>query len=372
MPARLFTAILFILLSHCFCAQGLVLNGGFEDVNVCTEYKVECAPEAWISSDAGFNNYFRDANRAHAGWYCLALEAGNSRKAFRRTYIRTQLVCRLRPGAEYIIRFYIKSPHPVLDSTGIYFSAGDPLLQKMQLEKLVPHIWVADAVNTFPADSSWLQVQMKYKATGDEVFLLIGNFSRRDITGSTGIERESHFFVFIDNVTMQPANAQEELCADWQQRHDDLYEQNERHEFLQRSLRYQRSNPRQVTLNPTIVPVTDTLLMPDVLFESGKKDLHPQSFALLDSFCRSLLDKKVDSLVIEGHTDDTGGDEINEPLSLARSQAAAAYLRSCGRLFRVPVVVRGRGSRKPVTDNRTPAGRQQNRRVELILYFKGP
>ena len=71
---------------------------------------------------------------------------------------------------------------------------------------------------------------------------------------------------------------------------------------------------------------------------------------------------------VYGHTDSTGNDGINVPLSNKRAQSVQSYLLSCG----VPASqfqnVEGKGSAEPVADNATAAGRQQNRRVEVYLY----
>ena len=53
---------------HFFFSQSLLLNGNFEEENICTEYKVNCAPEAWLTNDDVFNNYFKDADRAYQGF----------------------------------------------------------------------------------------------------------------------------------------------------------------------------------------------------------------------------------------------------------------------------------------------------------------
>jgi outer membrane protein OmpA-like peptidoglycan-associated protein len=114
----------------------------------------------------------------------------------------------------------------------------------------------------------------------------------------------------------------------------------------------------------------DTLLLPDVLFATAKTDLRPESFALLDSFYRSVAAKEIDSLVIEGHADSTGKKEFNESLSTGRASAVANYLRHYSNFSNVPFIQRGWGSTRPVASNQTPGGRQRNRRVVVFLYLR--
>ena len=79
-------------------SQNLLLNGGFEEENICSEYHVNCAPEAWLINDDVFNNYFKDIDRAYEGSHCMSIEAGNAKKPYKRTFIRSQMLCGLRKG----------------------------------------------------------------------------------------------------------------------------------------------------------------------------------------------------------------------------------------------------------------------------------
>jgi outer membrane protein OmpA-like peptidoglycan-associated protein len=69
---------------------------------------------------------------------------------------------------------------------------------------------------------------------------------------------------------------------------------------------------------------------------------------------------------VEGHTDSVGGDEYNMQLSQHRAEAVRDYLVQQG-VPQSTVDSRGFGKTKPVATNDTPEGRQQNRRVELVL-----
>src|SRR5690606_20671449 len=224
-------------------AQSLLLNGGFEEENTCTEYNVECAPEAWMSNANGFNNYFEDANRAHAGLRCMAIEAGHSSKPYHRTFLRSRLLCGLRKGHAYRLEFYLKSPHDVLDSMGVIFTPHDFMYESRKLQHLEPTFFVQPAEGEFRNDSSWQRVVVDFTANGTESFLSIANFSKRDITGNTGIAMVKNFFVFVDDVSLQPLDPNEMLCDGWQKSKQDIYDQNERHQYLQRLIKMHRNNP---------------------------------------------------------------------------------------------------------------------------------
>ena len=365
-------SLLFFLWVSPFCCfgQSLLLNGGFEEENICTEYKVNCSPEAWASNAGVFFNYFRDANRAYHGQSCMAIEAGHETIPYKRTFIRSQLLCRLRKGASYHLKFHIKSPHPVLDSIGVYFGSIDPLLERKPIHLLAPSLYLSPT-NHFVKDSSWQEVNLTYTANGDELFFSIANFSKNDIRGNTGIKMERNFFVFLDDFSLLPMDPKETLCSNWKEVKREIYDQDERHEFLLRSLRFHRNDATQrIPTMPGSITTIDTLILPDVFFATAKRDLEAASFVLLDNFCRSIKGRVVDSLVIEGHTDNVGQVLSNEQLSLDRASAVGSYLRNCAYFFRAPFFIRGWGSRRPVSANDTPANRQRNRRVELFLYLR--
>ncbi|MEP7375069.1 MAG: OmpA family protein [Chitinophagaceae bacterium] len=352
-------------------SQSLLLNGNFEEENICTEYKVNCAPEAWLTNDDVFNNYFKDANRAYQGWHCMSVEAGNTKKTFIRTFIRSQLLCGLRKGNQYRIEFFVKSPHPILDSLGVFFSSNDFLFDRRPLQNVKPSFYLGDANKQFKKDSSWQQVVFNYTASGEESFITIGNFSKRDITGETGILHENRFFAFIDAVSLTPLNLNEKLCDDYQDRMAEIYDQDERHEFLRRKIRSGKGNdPLPVVLEPNKIIRIDTLVLQEVLFESGKAQLQKESYLLLDSFSRNAYGRRVDSVVVEGHTDNRGTEEMNNRLSSARVQTVLNYFAT--RSFVKPnrVFARAWGESRPVADNGTPQGRQHNRRVVVFLYIR--
>jgi outer membrane protein OmpA-like peptidoglycan-associated protein len=104
----------------------------------------------------------------------------------------------------------------------------------------------------------------------------------------------------------------------------------------------------------------------DVLFETGKAQLKPGAYnrlAPLASFLKSSPDKQA---VIEGFTDTRGTPERNLELSQRRAEAVRDFLVGEG-IEPQRLVARGKGEDYPLASNATPAGRQQNRRVEVLV-----
>ncbi len=105
-----------------------------------------------------------------------------------------------------------------------------------------------------------------------------------------------------------------------------------------------------------------------VLFASNKYNLNAEAKKNLEQFAQVLKEYNDADVAIFGHTDSTGSDAINDPLSLNRANSVAEYLKSLGVSAKQIKNVEGFGSKEPVADNSTAAGRAQNRRVEVYMY----
>jgi outer membrane protein OmpA-like peptidoglycan-associated protein len=108
------------------------------------------------------------------------------------------------------------------------------------------------------------------------------------------------------------------------------------------------------------------ITMADVLFDTGKFDLRPMTREALARLSGIVLAHPGLKLEVEGHTDSTGSDALNQTLSEQRAGAVRGYLVQQG-LAGDAITATGFGKAMPIADNATAAGRQRNRRVELIV-----
>lgn len=108
------------------------------------------------------------------------------------------------------------------------------------------------------------------------------------------------------------------------------------------------------------------LTLGDVLFDTNAATLKPGAALTIDRLAKFLAGSKETRILIEGHTDSTGSDAYNQELSERRAQAVANELRARG-IDAARFNVLGRGEGFPVAANETAAGRQQNRRVEIVF-----
>jgi outer membrane protein OmpA-like peptidoglycan-associated protein len=106
--------------------------------------------------------------------------------------------------------------------------------------------------------------------------------------------------------------------------------------------------------------------MSDVLFRSGSYELAPGARERLAKVSGIILAYPSLHVSVEGHTDSVGGDEYNQSLSELRAQAVRDYFVQQG-IVSSAVEAHGYGKTAPIASNNTPEGRQQNRRVELVL-----
>jgi outer membrane protein OmpA-like peptidoglycan-associated protein len=106
--------------------------------------------------------------------------------------------------------------------------------------------------------------------------------------------------------------------------------------------------------------------MPDVLFDTAKSDLRPTARERLAKVAGILLSYPDIHVEIDGFTDSTGTLELNERLSQQRAEAVRSYLASQG-VNLSSMTTQGFGPSQPIASNDTASGRQQNRRVELVV-----
>ena len=108
----------------------------------------------------------------------------------------------------------------------------------------------------------------------------------------------------------------------------------------------------------------------DISFDTGSATIKPNMRGVLDPFADSVKTDANTRMMIVGHTDSTGSDAINNPLSVERAQSVRDYLAGRG-VSPQRVETAGHGAKEPIADNGTSDGRAKNRRVEIFLREPG-
>lgn len=110
------------------------------------------------------------------------------------------------------------------------------------------------------------------------------------------------------------------------------------------------------------------LTMPErLLFETDKSDVPAEQQQRIGEIAAKLVSVDITTARVEGHSDSTGSDAYNLTLSQARAQAVAAPMQARGMKFTADQII-GRGEALPLSSNATAEGRQDNRRVVVIVW----
>ena len=169
----------------------------------------------------------------------------------------------------------------------------------------------------------------------------------------------------IANEKILTAQAKEEMAKGEQERQAVLLEARNREADRAR----QQTATLEQELKDLKAKKTDrgmVLTLGDVLFDTGKATLKPGAYATIDRLAATLKESDGRKVQIEGHTDSVGSDEMNQMLSQHRADSVAAALMQRG-VQSDQIIATGKGEGFPVASNDNAAGRQQNRRVEMIF-----
>ncbi len=118
---------------------------------------------------------------------------------------------------------------------------------------------------------------------------------------------------------------------------------------------------------PEIIKKVD-LAAKNILFVTGSAKLQTKSYKGLNDVVKIMQENPEMKLAIDGHTDNVGSDEYNQKLSDNRAASVMGYIVSKG-IDASRITSAGHGETMPIADNKTAAGRQQNRRVEMKLSY---
>ncbi|MBT8106967.1 MAG: OmpA family protein [Gammaproteobacteria bacterium] len=102
-------------------------------------------------------------------------------------------------------------------------------------------------------------------------------------------------------------------------------------------------------------------------FDSGASQIKPVNFDLLAKVEKAIDVFPRSELIIEGHTDSFGGDELNQKLSQERAESVQQYMINAMRIPTYRLIATGYGETRPVASNETAAGRARNRRIDIVI-----
>lgn len=127
--------------------------------------------------------------------------------------------------------------------------------------------------------------------------------------------------------------------------------------------------PDEATKKKKVIVKRDRIEITDKVYFAYDSDrILPKSYELLDNVAQVVNDHtEIPLIFIQGHTDSDGNDAYNLTLSDRRAQSVMRYLTTAGKVEVSRLKAKGFGETKPIADNKTEAGKQQNRRVEFLI-----
>lgn len=373
---------LFLLTKKGITQTNLLLNGGFEDINTCTEYKAECGVEGWfyLSEVKAQMLPNEDSNSALFGANSYAIYTKWRGFDGFTPVIGTLLPCGLQKGHGYTFKGVISAKlhtnlvlKPGIALGEKYYVPGRPFSKTM-----TPAV-ISD-IQPVPA-TDFFSFTYHFTAGGNERYLTFGNFITEDTTGAKkafiGTQTVS---LVLDNFELVPDDPREGPCTAFEKNKEAIYTYNYRHKEMDYPLfgkgeiavRLETSDSSFSTRDRPPPPVvqTDTLKLGDVFFDFNKARLKPEALSMLERFFVTTAGDRapIDSIYIEGHTDSIGTDDKNIKLSMARCESIRTWLVQHTALTLVQLPIHPFGESKPVATNSTAAGRALNRRVEMIIF----
>lgn len=390
MTSPLRSAGLLIYLLFFFCTAlpaqekvNLLLNGGFEDINTCSEYQAECGVEGWfylrdvkaqMLSNAG-DSIARTGNNSYGIYFDWNGYTGFS------PIMGTLLPCGLQAGHSYIFSGILSATlNPKLTlAVGMaaaerYYVPNRPFAKNISLQPV-------SSLEPVP-NSPFFRFTTTFTATGTERYLTFGVYIAEDsLAGKRMVSRKETISLVFDQFALTPVQPDEAPCAAFFINKKIIYGFDARHKTMDYGLyargeipvKLQQADSSFLTTRAApkpLQPAADTLLLSDVFFDFNKSALREEAVLLLKKYFTAAQVATIDSLVIEGHTDSIGTDEKNIVLSSNRSASVQQWLQSNTALQPFQMRLHAQGEARPVATNSTPEGRALNRRVEIILFRK--
>jgi len=381
----LFTALM-LQVTMLHAQTNLLLNGGFEDVNTCTEYSSECGVEGWFYlRDVKAQMLSNETNTSRLGSNSYGIFYNWLGYTGFTPVIGTLLPCGLQKDNRYTFKGIISAKlNPKLKlKAGIclgekFYVPKRPFSKNMHPDSIV-------SMKAVP-NTNFYEFEYSFIADGKERYLTFGTYIEEDTVGAKkkliGTQTVS---IVLDDFRLLPENKNEVACPDFLQNKEAIYQYNFRHKEMDYSL-YGRGDLAIVFTNedsnsitsiqeppppPLTLPKTDTLKLGDVFFDFNKANLKPSAVKMLENyFLGKHTGSSIDSLYVEGHTDSVGSESRNLTLSLQRCESIRQWMLQNKIVVPGSIRVHPFGKSKPIATNSTPEGRAQNRRVEMIVFRK--
>lgn len=307
----------------------------------------------------------------YAGLILCADPVNYTRSPRYNEHLQNELEAPLEPGKLYCCSFYTRLAQNsgfAVDGLGMLFSRdqiyfdkrGDAAQYQPQIENRMGNIIVET--------DQWVEISGLYRAEGGERYLTIGNFRALEETAihriRTKLNTKMDYFAYyyIDQVSVTPVETNEQCqCS------ANSYTVAEKHLWMPPKLKEEAELTGLDDSSFGKIVFGKPVELKNIYFDFDKFDLLPQSNFELDKLYHLVAGVRGITIELAGHTDSMGESSYNRILSQNRAKSVTEYLINKG-LPASQIRYYGYGSTVPVASNETDDGRQQNRRVEFIIY----
>lgn len=359
-----------LLFSPGASAQNLVQNPGFEDYSyIANNYSlvndihrylknwycpIDATPDYFhrkAKKNVSVPKNFMGSQKPHSGdaYIGMILMYNNGSE-----YLQSKLSKTLKKDSLYCLSLYIsladKSTHKV-DKAGMHLS-GEKFRRK-GWHTLSNKAHIENPSGRMLEDTTeWMLVKGLYKAKGGESYVTFGNFSARDSSNYTETFVNEYFkqfehnaYYYIDDIGVIPFDENNETVCTF----GDYF--------------------TATDIKPSyVITVRDTIILENLLFETDRADQPEKVYRELFPLVLYMRLHPEIHVNLYGHTDNTGGYQYNIKLSYKRAENVEDFLLE-HQIENRRVHVYGFGDKVPIATNKTEKGKQENRRVEFMLYY---
>jgi outer membrane protein OmpA-like peptidoglycan-associated protein len=293
-------------------------------------------------------------------------------------------LCPLKKDKEYELSLWLWTGDVPFTHLEVVLSQTDPTRKPSVIGEIIPSFTLSKS-NVIEKDiNGWMLVRKKFKVDEEKRFFLIGNVRQPDHY-SRGLEKKlkaggGSIIFLMDDISLLPTDTTARMCDSYAYTQSILYEEHHRHtrhvyldSLPANSIPLQSSHDtlagREQSPPLFLPPVTDTLLIPGILFATNSSAINKNYTRLLDSLVSRISNKPPAKMEIDGHTDNTATDEFNQQLSLQRASSIRDYIIRKLPNLEPLTTIQGYGSTRPVATNATAEGKARNRRVEIVLIY---
>lgn len=293
-------------------------------------------PAQWAAK--GFGDQKAKSGQSMVGITVYGCDDG---KPHCREYVQIQLREPLVVGQKYKAECFVSHlPRSIqVNNLGMYFSK-----EKINLimdEPIEAEAQIFSEGILAASYGQWVKLNGTFEATTEAEYLIIGNFSTDTLTKTRVNHPNSlkYAYYYVDDIMVKKLPP-----------------------FLDVPL-------EEDDLSLVKVEKGKVIQLKDIFFDSDRSELLPRSHQELQKLLTLLRQNPTMQIEVSGHTDNVGDAEHNQLLSFRRAKSVVDYLVTHGIEPR-RLLYKGYGDSRPISDNETDAGKQLNRRVELLILQK--